>query len=445
MHPILEGLEKASVQLMLKEPFYGHFFSSLIKEINSNRTESISLGLDHRQQLRLLINPEYWERELAPNGQLQLGAIKHQLLHLIFRHINQTKEVKNLRLFGLASDLSVNQYIDAQQRKKDDLTLGDFPDFPLVNNLAAHEYYKNLQQEWLAVQQTVQEHLEAEDEPQSAGQATDNGQTKEDNGESPKQLDEDWLHFLNKSQKKLWLLMHNSSRSLSEHDNWKEFEQLSNPQQRLLDQQLDDALRNTLNRLQGRGYGNLPGGLIAHLDRLQEALQPNINWKRVLRLFANSSARTRLRNTIRRPSKRYGTSPGIKVEALQKVLVAIDTSGSVQDDELKEFFGEVHHLWKQGAEVLIVECDTEIGNEYRYLGFMPSVISGRGGTSFEAPIRYANEHYHPDAILYFTDGYGAAPKQAPRAPILWLITDQGIDDNTWDFLPGRKVKMKKQL
>ncbi len=165
----------------------------------------------------------------------------------------------------------------------------------------------------------------------------------------------------------------------------------------------------------------------------------------MLRIFTASSSRTRLRNTIRRPSKRYGTTPGIKIQAKQKILVAVDTSGSVNQNELKEFFGELYYIWKQGAEIYVVECDTIIHNHYLYKGTPPEVVSGRGGTNFDAPIVFANEEYMPDAIVYFTDGYAPAPTVVSRRPILWMVTHQGIDYESWDFLPGRKVKMVQQV
>jgi len=64
----------------------------------------------------------------------------------------------------------------------------------------------------------------------------------------------------------------------------------------------------------------------------------------VLRLFAESSAKTQIKNTIRRPSKRYGTTPGILVRNKQKILVAVDTSGSIRGNELDLFFKEIIHF-----------------------------------------------------------------------------------------------------
>ena len=61
------------------------------------------------------------------------------------------------------------------------------------------------------------------------------------------------------------------------------------------------------------------------------------------------------------------------------------------------------------------------------------------------PIAFANDDYKPDAIVYFTDGYAPAPEVISRKPILWMISSNGINEDTWDFLPGRKAKMIKQV
>jgi predicted metal-dependent peptidase len=220
---------------------------------------------------------------------------------------------------------------------------------------------------------------------------------------------------------------------------------MSSAERKIIESMINESILNSVARMKERKFGNLPAGLQQYIDLLVESLKPNVNWKRVLRLFAASSSRTHIKNTIRRPSKRYGTTPGIKIQRKQKLLVAIDSSGSIDDVELKEFFAEIYHIWKQGAEIYVTECDTEIHNHYFYKGKNPELISGRGGTAFDAPIEYANDIYNPDAVIYFTDGYGAEPEVTCKKPILWMITSAGIDSESWDFLPGRKVKMDKQL
>ena len=51
---------------------------------------------------------------------------------------------------------------------------------------------------------------------------------------------------------------------------------------------------------------------------------------------------------MKRISKRYGTRPGIKIKRYQRLAVAVDTSGSIKENDFVIFFNEIHSMWKQG-------------------------------------------------------------------------------------------------
>jgi len=105
----------------------------------------------------------------------------------------------------------------------------------------------------------------------------------------------------------------------------------------------------------------------------------------------------------------------------------------------------VYAIWRAGAVVEIVECDTKIYRRYPYQGVAPELVQGRGGTSFREPLELANQE-RPDGMIYFTDGFADTPPLRPRIPILWLITPQGIEPGSapWQALPGKKLKMTRQ-
>lgn len=439
---ILDEVAKTSIQLMLNEPFFGHFFTSILKDV-SEKTDSIAVTVGGKQMIKLLVNPKYWENELTvtdlptpkANKQatqdLRYGAIKHQILHIVFKHTLRYPEFGNKKLFSIASDLAANQYIKSEQLTEDAIRLEDFPEFKLNRGQAIDYYYKKLSDELDEMQQ----------QEMGGGSSDDNQDGEDENEEGGNDG-----NGLNEAQQKLKdLLEDEDNKMLNQHKFWDEFERLSSAEQKMVEAMINESIVNSVSRLKPSSYGNLPAGLQQYINLLVDSLKPNVNWRRVLRIFTASSSRTRLKNTIRRPSKRYGTSPGIKIQSKQKILVAIDTSGSVQEDELKEFFGELYHIWKQGAEIYVVECDTQIHNQYPYTGNPPEVISGRGGTDFNAPIIFANESYMPDAIVYFTDGHAAEPQVVSRKPILWMVTSEGVAEDAWDYLPGRKVKMTKQI
>jgi predicted metal-dependent peptidase len=465
MNPILDEVAKTSIQLMLQEPFYGHFFTSLLKDI-SDKTESVSLSPTGLGTLKLIINEKYWQEQLTladteKSKQLRYGAIKHQLLHLVLKHIMRVPDFGNKKLFNIAADLATNQYIEKKQLTKDAITIEQFPQFELEHQQSLDYYYKHIQEQAEDIEKIINAPPTGEDDsnatsPNPFGNGSSNSDEQDEDKEEDENKDEEQEKEeeeehedhpdLNESQNKLLKLMRQDKHTqLDQHKNWDDIAALSSAERKLLDSMINEAIANTMQRVRGKQYGTLPGDLQTYLDELLESLKPNINWRRVLRLFAATSSRTYLKNTIQRASKRYGTTPGIKIKRRQKIQIIVDTSGSVDDEALKEFFSEMYHIWKNGADIHVVECDTDIQATYKYTGTPPKKVHGRGGTDFNAPLVYANEVYQPDAIIYFTDGEAPAPEVHTRAPILWLICEAGITEENWDFLPGRKVKMTRQL
>ena len=61
---ILDEVSKTSIQLLLKEPFYGHFFASLIREV-SDKTDSLATAFAHNQMVKLLISEDYWQKTIS--------------------------------------------------------------------------------------------------------------------------------------------------------------------------------------------------------------------------------------------------------------------------------------------------------------------------------------------------------------------------------------------
>jgi predicted metal-dependent peptidase len=460
---IIDEIAKTSIQLILKEPFYGHFFTGMLKD-TSEKTDSITISMDGKQMLKMLVNETYWSELKGENDEatknLRYGAIKHQILHIIFKHIFRGNEFGHKQLFGIACDIAVNQYIASNQLTADAIRLEDFPDFKLERNQSVDYYYRMLMEELAEMQkqlggqgdsgegqgdsgkdQETPENTESTSPQEQSGDGEDGQQEQRQEGAGKEGAGKEGMENLNDSQKKLLGLLTDENSQLKQHDGWQSISSLSTAERKMLEAAVNEQIVDTVQRVKVKNRGTLPAGLSEYLEALLESFKPNVNWRRVLRLFAASSSKTSLKNTIRRPSKRYGTTPGIKIQKKQKILVAIDTSGSVSTEELVEFFGELYHIWKNGAEIFIVECDAAIGNAYYYRGKCPEVVSGRGGTDFNPPFEYAKTEYKPDAIVYFTDGHCTAPENITNTPLLWMVSSKGIDEDSWDYLPGRKVKM----
>lgn len=87
-------------------------------------------------------------------------------------------------------------------------------------------------------------------------------------------------------------------------------------------------------------------------------------------------------------------------------------------------------------EVIVVECDTQIRAVYPYRPV--TEIQGRGGTDFRPVFDSAFlQAHHPDLGVYFTDGRGKAPIEAPRVATIWCLTAHGRQPVNW----GKVVRM----
>lgn len=419
----LDEIAKTCIKILLSEPFYGHFMLGMPKTM-SREIDTAAVSLMNRQVVKLMVNPEFWQ---GLNTEHRYGLIKHEVLHIVLKHLLSWKNYPNKKLFNIAADIVVNQYIKPAQLPDGGITLQRFwhlqPMYgiTLTPNKDVGYYYHELKK---ILGQTPQQSFDKT--------VANHSQPNDSKGYDTSPID-------------LAKLIAEPNQELERHSLWKEIDDLSPGEQKVMEHQVNNSIRQTVNRVKHKykNYGNLPAGLKELLDKILEDMKPKFNWRRILRLFAASSNSTYLKNTIRRPSKRYGTTPGLKVKRQHKLLLAIDTSGSVQKEEFLEFFAEIHYMWKQGAEIFIVECDTHIHHKYLYRGVPPTHIHGRGGTAFNAPIQFGNDEYRPDALIYFTDGYALPPTILPRYPILWVISSNGLQAGADDKCGGLQGKILK--
>jgi predicted metal-dependent peptidase len=391
---ILKEVNQVIIELLIHAPFFGRLLAKSVKVIDQKHF-GVSLISFDQESVQLCINPTYWQNHLKGDNekqtlQLRKSTLKRQLIHFIFNHDLLIHNFENEETFILSAELVVNQYLEEEEQ-------------------IIHPFISELFQKLnLSPFEKVQYYYE--------------------------------IIFKNRGEANLKKSIEFQSNHLKHYKTWKN--QLISKS----DKELESHFRRQfiLSPLQSvvlLEEDTLPPPLIAYLNFLKNNNQQSINWRRVLRLFCNNSNQTKLVNTIHRPSKRFGTFPGSKVRRQSRILIAVDTSASIKQVDLEQFFNEIHQLWKQGTEIIIVECDTIIHRKYKYKGAPPNIISGRGNTDFNEPIWFSNEVFQPDALIYFTDGFGLKPRIASKKPILWIINKKGIksDSKAWNDLPGRKI------
>ncbi len=213
---------------------------------------------------------------------------------------------------------------------------------------------------------------------------------------------------------------------LDDHDLWKDSKESAEFQEEFLRR----AIKLSLNETQD--YGSLPGNLREELENFLE--RSGLNWRRLLERFLIRATIIKSVFSRKRPNRRFEDQPGEKVEEKLKLLIGLDTSGSVGDRELSLFFSEIEKIKALGMDITVAECDAKIGNVYKYRS-RPKAVSGRGGTSFQPVFELARK-IKPDALIYLTDGYGDYPDRS-NTPTLWCLTPSGNFSGSF----GKSVKL----
>lgn len=173
--------------------------------------------------------------------------------------------------------------------------------------------------------------------------------------------------------------------------------------------------------------GKLPGGLSKVID---EIVKPKVNWKAVLTKFLTSTAKNDY--SWVKPNRRFlGQDmylPSLYSERLESIVVAVDTSGSITDEELQIFASETSAILASmdPEKIEFLQCDTAINQHDTYTReSLPLKVEfkGRGGTDFAPVWEYIEEnHLNPKACIYLTDLYPCDWGEQPPYPVLWIST-----------------------
>lgn len=177
------------------------------------------------------------------------------------------------------------------------------------------------------------------------------------------------------------------------------------------------------------------GKLPAELEKLvEELLEAKVDWQSVLRRFISASVPTDYSWT--RPNRRFVAQglylPSVHKEGVGKIVIGNDTSGSISDELLQQFAGEINMIVKEvrPEEVVVVHCDAMVHHVQRFQPDEDVVLEakGRGGTDFRPVFDWVEQNgEEPRCLIYLTDMYGGFPDDPPSYPVLWASTS-GVRD-----------------
>ena len=206
---------------------------------------------------------------------------------------------------------------------------------------------------------------------------------------------------------------------------WDEAQEMSEQEQKDLAKEIDNALRQ----------GALLAGKVgtgANRD-LGDLLDPKQDWRELLRDFVTTTCAGKDYSTWRRPNRRYVgmdiLMPSAISESLGEIVIGIDTSGSIGDEDLNAFLSEIKGICDtvKPSKVRLLYWDTVVRKQEVYLqdeldGLVNATKpAGGGGTDATCVPQYLNEHgIKPECVVMLTDGYVGGWGQW-SVPVLWCI------------------------
>jgi len=353
--------------LLRDEPF----FSYISLQIDKIRDDSIpTCGVRFNEdtgRFQLLYNEEFINT--LPTKEI-LGVLKHEFYHLIFNHVSGQQR-ENHKIWNIAADLAINSHL-----------VGELPDiavFPgegifekLPSGKTSEWYYQAI------LSQMSEEELEGTSEFDSHDEWGAEGSGGEGEGKA----------------------------SVSSE---------------IATSKLDDAVSKAVSECSKTNrWGNVSGELRNKL--IDKYIGSKVSWQKVLRYFCKTSQRMDKNSTVRKINKRFPyVFPAKKVRRVAKIAVSLDQSGSVDDKMLAEFFSEIGVL-SSIVDFDLIPFDTRVYEEKIVRVKKGQTVKRErvltGGTDFDAPTRYVNEHNY-DAHIIVTD-LGAPTPARSVCKRLWI-------------------------
>jgi predicted metal-dependent peptidase len=333
----------------------------------------------------------FYGREFSsklPDEQLR-AVILHENLHKAFRHLTTWKHLykENAQLANIACDYVINLLVEGEGVVLPDCALLD----PKYQGWDAQQVYKDLKQ-------------------QAEGGSV-RIKTKGDPVGKDVPVDE--------------------ADSMDGHD-WESAEGMSTEEKEVLVKDIDQALRQGA-ILAGKLGGNVP-------REITDVLESKVDWREALREFVTSFCQDKDESTWRRPSRRWiGEDvymPSLIGESVGRIVVAIDTSGSIGPQEIGQFLGEIRKICEtvtpEGIDLLY--WDTRVAQHEKYeRDQLENLLSstkprGGGGTAPSCITKYIAKHkLKPECAVVLSDGYvGSDWGGTWPCPVLWGITSDQV-------------------
>ncbi len=190
----------------------------------------------------------------------------------------------------------------------------------------------------------------------------------------------------------------------------------------------EQAIKEIIDTAKIRGWGNMSGNGVQKLEELCKGAK--INWKTLLRKYLSAAVNSPgniYENNWSKRNRRGLPLPGVK-KLSNKIVVGIDTSGSISDHEVQVFFTEIEKIVKDVGQLVVLQWDTEIKDvwkEYKRGDYKKITIKGRGGTDVQNVYKWmVEEKMTSYPIVMFTDGWFDYSFDTKKVKTIWCVTNE---------------------
>lgn len=389
----IREFEHDFLSLYMNEPFLGGVSMGITKVVDpSCGTAYVGISKANHD-LILGINP-YFFRAMAKTH--REGVSKHELYHVVLQHLfeRNVTDKNYAQAWNIGADLAINSIIGWQNLPAMALVPGRTPSKMKMEKLV--EYIKNVKP-----MQAAEFYFEGVKE--ILDEAEENGEPGLDD-----------------------------AGTLDDHDGWGDLPEGIKDQIR---DKVRGVIQNAVNRADSKNsWGTVPASMQAEI---RKALQHEVDWRSVLRMFFGLARSMTRISTIKKISKKLpGILPGVKRGTMARFAFFIDQSGSMSDDDVGNCFAEVEAACKE-TEIDVFNFDTEIDitshKVWKRGRSFPWERTRCGGTDFNAVANFLNDPKNRgrwSGACILTDGYAPVMGAVRGARILWLITPTGTVDVT---------------
>jgi hypothetical protein len=418
--PDFEGakkrLSKFVVNWFIDDPILLNTYCMVDKVADSKQD---TIGIDIRcNPPALKYNPNFINT--ISDQQLEY-VLTSENFKILLRHCT-TRLLSPHNLSALSSSITTNYLLKKNQnfREMDEDFVLLPKDFGLEDNKYFEEYFRKLSEMQDKANQMMEQIWNSMSKEQKeqmmngGGQGQGKGEPQQQQGQGDKQ---DQKEQQDNKDNNGYTQFKNQEEAFKEYFNpngttsqgWGKNEMFDADVKQMIDDKKDSA----------KHWGKYTGEIMAEIIAANEA---RIGWKDVVKRFNQSVMDSRSISSRMKVNRRYDLLyPGYKRKYKTKVIFAVDVSGSMSDDDLKECFSVINMICKH-ADLEFIQFDTQIKSiEKKVKKARQSFkVTGRGGTDFNAILEYADKT-NTDGVIIATDGQAEAPKQ-PNCKVLWLMS-----------------------